>query len=138
MQITIKNYAYALDLKNYLFRITYALKNYFHFMDEDKTMVLYNDKIKIKFDRVVKKGSSFVMCLKINPDNLYQVKIGTEEKLKKKNAVDFMEYHEKLGHQSEELTIATAKSKGIKLKKKGGAKCLACAMAKAKRRLSRK
>ena len=64
-------------------------------------MVLYKDKVKIKFDRVVKKGSSFVMCLKINPDNLDQVNIGTEEKLKKKKAVDFMEYHERLGHPSE-------------------------------------
>ena len=36
-------------------------------MDEDKTMVLYKAKIKIKFDHVMKKGSSFVMCLKINP-----------------------------------------------------------------------
>ena len=53
------------------------MQNDFHLMDEDKTMVLYKDKVKIKFDHVVKKGSSFVMCLKINPCFLDQVNIGT-------------------------------------------------------------
>ena len=74
-------------------------------------MVLYKDKVKTKFDRVVKKGSSFVMCLKINPNILDQVKIGTEEKAKEKKAVDFMEYDERLGYPSEEMNIATAKVK---------------------------
>ena len=41
--------------------------------------------------------------------------------------MDFMEYHKRLGHPSEELTVAMAKSKGVKLKKKR-AKCLACVM----------
>ena len=40
MKIRIKNYAYALDLTDYLLSITYALQNDFHFMNEDKTMVL--------------------------------------------------------------------------------------------------
>ena len=47
-------------------------------------MVLYKNKIKIKYDRVVKKGSSFVMFFKINPDNLDKVNIGTEKKAKEK------------------------------------------------------
>ena len=33
-KITIKNYAYVPDLTDYLFSITYALQNDFHFMDE--------------------------------------------------------------------------------------------------------
>ena len=33
--------------------------------EEDKTMVLFKDKLTIKFYQIVKKGSSFVMCLKI-------------------------------------------------------------------------
>ena len=61
----------------------------------------------------MKKGSSLVICLKINPDNNDQVNIGTEEKAKEKKSVDFMEYYERLGHPSEELKIVTAKSKGI-------------------------
>ena len=135
-KITIKNFAYVPDLTEYLFSITYALQNDFNLMDEEKTMVLYKNKTRIKFDRVVKKGLSFMMCLKIIPDKLDQVNIGTEE-AKEKKAVDFMEYHERLGDPSEELTIATAKVKGIKLKKKR-AKCLACAMAKAKRKAIKK
>jgi hypothetical protein len=99
-------------------------------MEEDETLVLYKNNIRIKFDRVVKKGSSFVMYLKINPCFLDQVKIGTEEsvekkKAKEKKAVDFIE---SLGHPSEELKIvtskATAKSKCIELNNKGGAKWL--------------
>ena len=58
--------------------------------------------------------------------------------MKNKKAVDFMEYNERLGHPSEELTITKVKSKGIRLKKKGGAKCLACVMAKAKREAIKK
>lgn len=42
-------------------------------MNKDKTLVIFKNKIKIKFERVVKKGSSFVMCLKINPCFLDQV-----------------------------------------------------------------
>ena len=123
-KITIKNFVYFSELKEYLFRITYALQNYSHFMDEDKILVLFKNKVKIKFDRVVKKGSSFVMCLNINPCFLDQVKIGTKElvekkKAKEKKAVDFIE---RLVHPSEELKIATANSKGIELKSKEGAK----------------
>ena len=95
-------------------------------MEEDKTLVLFKNKIKIKLNRVVKKGSRFVMRLKINPCFLGQVKIGTEESVENKNAkenkaVDFIE---RLGHPSEELNIATAKVRGVKLKSKTGAKCL--------------
>ena len=81
-------------------------------------MVLYKDKIKIKFDRVVRKGSSFVIFLKMNQEILDKVKIDTNKKAKGKKAIDFMEYHERLGHPSEELIIKTAKSRGIKLNKK--------------------
>ena len=59
-------------------------------MGKDKKMVLYKNQIKIKFDRVVKKGSSFVMFLKIKPENFIQVKIGTKEKVKNEKSVDFM------------------------------------------------
>ena len=55
-KITIKNFTYVPNLTEYLFSITYDLKNDFHFMDKDKTIVLYKNKIKIKFDRVVNKG----------------------------------------------------------------------------------
>ena len=82
-------------------------------MNEDKAMVLYKNKFKIKFDCVVNKGSSFVICLKIIPEILNQVNIGTEEKLvKNKKSINFMEYRERLGHPSEELTIVMAKSQG--------------------------
>lgn len=57
-------------------------------MEEDKKLVLFKNKTKIKFDRVVKKSSSFVMCLKNKPDKLNQVKIGTKESVEKKKAKD--------------------------------------------------
>ena len=100
---------------------------------------MFKDKLKIKFDRIVKKGSSFVMCLKIIPDISEKVNLGSEVKRVQKDdkAIRFLEYHAKLGHPSEELTTATAKRRGVRLKKKGS-KCLACAMAKARRKAIKK
>ena len=88
--------------------------------DEEKKMVLFKDKLTIKFYRIVKKGSSFIMCLKILPNKSERVNI-TEEtnvesvgknaisdietKSKKTNeillqAVLYLECHGKLGHSS--------------------------------------
>ena len=57
--------------------------------DEEKTMVLFNDKLTIKFDRIVKKGSSFIMCLKIIPNKSERFNITEETKVESvgKNAI---------------------------------------------------
>ena len=49
--------------------------------DEEKTMVLFKDKIKLKFDRIVKKGRSFIMCLKILPNKSERFNITEETKV---------------------------------------------------------
>ena len=63
--ITIENFAYIPELTDYLFSGTYALQKGLHMRNEDKTMVLFKDKLTIKFDQIVNKRSSFIMCLKI-------------------------------------------------------------------------
>ena len=78
--ITIKNFDYVPELTDYLFSGTYALQKGLHVRDEDNTMVLFKDKLKIKFDRIVKKGSSFIMCLKILPNKSERVNVTEETK----------------------------------------------------------
>ena len=48
--------------------------------DKDNTMVLFKDKLTIKFDRILKKGSSFIMFLKILPNKSERVNVTEETK----------------------------------------------------------
>ena len=116
--IEIENFVYVPEVTDYLFSGTYALQKGLHVREGEKTMVLFKERITIKFYRIVKKGSSFIMCLKILPNKSERVNI-TEEtnvesvgkntisdiatKSKKTNeillhAVLYLEYHGKLGH----------------------------------------
>ena len=156
--ITIDNFAYVPELTDYLFSGTFALQKGFHVRDEDNTVVLFKDKVTIKFDRIVKKGSSFIMCLKVLPKKSEKANISGEKKVeevksgttteaikKSKEAnelltskkASYSEYHGKLGHPSHELTTATAKKKGIRLGRQK-VKFLACMLSKAKRKSIKK
>ena len=73
--ITIENFAYVLELTDYLSSGTYMLQKGIHVRDEENTMVLFKDKLTIKFDRIVEKGSSFIMCLKILPNKSERVNV---------------------------------------------------------------
>ena len=78
--ITVENFAYVPELTDYLFSGTYVLQKGLHLRDKDKTMVLFKDKLIIKFDRILKKGSSFIMCLKIIPKKSERVNVTEETK----------------------------------------------------------
>ena len=73
---------------DYLFSGTYALQKGLHMREEYKTMVLFKDKLTIKFDWIVKKGSSFIMCLKILPNKSESVNIIEETKVQSDDKVE--------------------------------------------------
>jgi hypothetical protein len=152
-RITIENFAYVPELTDYLFSGTFAIQKGFHVRDEDNTVVLFKDKTTIKFDRIVKKGSSYIMCLNVLPNKLEKANVSGEKKVKKVKSdtttevktpkqanelltlkkASYSEYHGKLGHPSHELTVSTAKKKGIQLGRQK-VRCLACMLSKAKRK----
>ena len=51
-------------------------------------MVLFKDKLTIKFDRTVKKGSSFIMCLKILPNKSERFNVTEETKVQSDKKVE--------------------------------------------------
>ena len=160
-KIRLSNYAYVPNLDEFLFSLTYAKKQGMAIKDEGKTISLVKGNWRIFFDHIVPRGSSFQMCMKIVPENIEKLAAAVEKSSKKVHFVDEIEkiekvsksessknskkiveideelFHDSIGHPSRELTLRTAKTRGIKLRRRK-TKCLACALGKAKKKPAKK
>ena len=125
--IKLDNYACFPGLTKLLFSVNTALDKGFDIKKKNGTLCLFKNGYELHFNHKVKSGSSFLCGVKMksskesaNPSQEKVVRFAKDSVKVKKERIKTLEFqlmHELIGHPSNELTSATAKSLDKKLEK---------------------
>ena len=110
LDVVLQEYKQVPDLWVHLFSITKAVSDGWKLSNEGQMMVLTKGKNKIVFDRIIKSGSGHLCAVEIRPPGQETATAAMDPG----STVNIQEFHETMGHTSEESLRLTAKAMGVK------------------------
>ena len=123
--ITLQEVRYIPGFYVKLFSLTSALKNGAKITSEGLKMIVANGPIKLEFTKCMETKNSFVSGLELKPLPRSEMAAYTS------NEKNGKEWHQKLGHVSDDIAHHTAKYYGFDLNGKEN-NCEACALGKSR------